>query len=119
MGQTFALCCQGPSDPSTSAKSQSAQQAQICHSRLTALAEGRKKAMYHTIEFTCPLTADLEIAPNQPLERVRIRKGTRLQAQIRPSVVESGYGPVEVADLFFADGTTTRLVPFGAFSFVD
>jgi hypothetical protein len=26
---------------------------------------------------------------------------------------------VEVADLFFADGTTTRTVPFESFSFVD
>lgn len=75
--------------------------------------------MYHTIKFTADLTADLEISPKQPLERLRIRKGDRLQAQIKPSVVETEDGPVEVADLFFTDGMTTRMVPFKSFSFVD
>jgi hypothetical protein len=32
--------------------------------------------------------------------------------------VEGGDGPVEVADLFFADGTATRRVPFASSSFV-
>jgi hypothetical protein len=32
-------------------------------------------------------------------------------------VVETDDGPVEVADLFFADGTTTRSVRFEAFAF--
>jgi len=75
--------------------------------------------MYHTIEFTGALILDLEVAPKQPLERVLIRYGTRLQAQVKPYVVEGVDGPVEVADLFFADGTTTRMVPFESFSFVD
>ena len=75
--------------------------------------------MYHTIEFTDARMVDLEITPNKPLERLRIGKGTRLRAQIKPCVVETVFGPVEVADLFFEDGTTTRMVPFGAFRFVD
>jgi hypothetical protein len=75
--------------------------------------------MYHTIEFCDELIVDLEISPKQWLERLRIRSGTRLQAQIKPHVVETGDGPVEVADLFFADGSTTRMVPFASFSFVD
>jgi len=75
--------------------------------------------MYHAIEFTDDMTVDLEVSPKQPLERLRIRKGTRLQAQIKPYVVETVDGPVEVADLFFEDGTTTRMVPFESFSFVD
>jgi len=33
--------------------------------------------------------------------------------------METEDGPVEVADLFFADGTTTRRVRFESFSFVD
>jgi hypothetical protein len=75
--------------------------------------------MFHTIKFTGDLTVDLEISPKQPLERVRIRKGDRLRVQIKPYVVETEDGPVEVADLFFGDGTTTRMVPFNSFLFVD
>ena len=40
-------------------------------------------------------------------------------AQVKPQVVETETGPVEVADLFFADGTTSRSVPFDDFAFVD
>jgi hypothetical protein len=75
--------------------------------------------MYHTIEFAEPFMADLEISPKHWLERILLRPGTRLQAQLKPSVVETDEGPVEVADLFFADGTATRRVPFQSFSFVD
>jgi hypothetical protein len=42
-----------------------------------------------------------------------------MQVQLKPYVVETKDGLVEVADLFFADGTTARGVPFGSFSFVD
>ena len=48
-----------------------------------------------------------------------VRRGTRLQAQIKIDVIETEDGPMEVADLFFADGTTTRMVPFGPFAFLD
>jgi hypothetical protein len=75
--------------------------------------------MYHTIEFSVEFMVDLEISPKHWLERMLIRRGTRLQAQIKPYVVETEDGPVEVADVFFADGTTTRRVPFEWFSFVD
>jgi hypothetical protein len=74
--------------------------------------------MYHTIEFRVTFTVDLEISSKQPLEQLCIREGTRLQAQLKPSVVETEGGPVEVADLFFADGTATRQVPFACFAFV-
>jgi hypothetical protein len=53
------------------------------------------------------------------LERVQIRNGDRLPAQIKPYVVETAEGPIEVADLFFEDGTATRQVPFAYFAFVD
>jgi hypothetical protein len=75
--------------------------------------------MFHTIKFTGDLTVDLEVSPKQHLARLRIRKGESLQAQIKPYVVETEDGPMEVADLFFEDGTTTRCVPFNTFSFLD
>jgi hypothetical protein len=75
--------------------------------------------MYHSIEFIGDFTVDLETTPKQPLERVLVRKGTRMQAQMKPYVVETVDGPVEVADLFFEDGTTTRMIRFECFSFVD
>jgi hypothetical protein len=75
--------------------------------------------VYHTIEFAVEFLADLETSPKHWLERVLIRRGTRLRAQVKPHVVEGEDGPVEVADLFFADGTAARTVPFESFSFVD
>jgi len=75
--------------------------------------------MYHTIEFSIDFFVDLEISPKHWLERMLIRRGTRLQAQIKPYVMETLEGPVEVAGLFFADGTATRMVPFESFSFTD
>ena len=75
--------------------------------------------MYHTIEFHETLTLDLEVSSKQPLERVSVKKGTRLRAEIRPYVVDTEDGPVEVVDLFFDDGTTTRRVRFSSFSFVE
>jgi hypothetical protein len=50
---------------------------------------------------------------------VRIEKGACRRAQIKPHIVETDEGPVEVADLFFEDGTTIRRVPFAFFQFVD
>ena len=75
--------------------------------------------MYHTVQFNEPLTLDLEVSARQPLERVSVTKGTRLRAQVRPYVVDAVDGPIEVADLFFDDGTTTRGVRFSSFCFVE
>ena len=75
--------------------------------------------MYHTVEFYAKFFVDLETPARHGLERVLIRRGTRLQAEVRPYAMETEEGPVEVADLFFEDGTTARMVPFEAFSFVD
>jgi len=75
--------------------------------------------MYHTIKFATECLVDLEASSKQPLERVLIRPGTGLRAQLRPYVVETDSGPMEVADLFFEDGTAIRTVPFACFSFVD
>jgi hypothetical protein len=73
--------------------------------------------MYHALKFDASLWADLERSPKQPLERVELRRGSRRRAQLRPYVVETPQGPVEVADLFFEDGSTVRAVPFAAFAF--
>jgi hypothetical protein len=75
--------------------------------------------MYHIIEFADDMWADLERSPKQPLERVQLRRGARMGAQIRPHVVETLAGPVEMADLFFEDGTAARNVPFCRFTFAD
>jgi hypothetical protein len=75
--------------------------------------------MYDSIQFTADFTVDVEVSPKQPLERLRIQKGTRTRAQVKPYVVDTNGGPIEVADLFFEDGTTTRTVPFACFHFVE
>jgi hypothetical protein len=75
--------------------------------------------MYHTIEFAAEFIIDRETSAKQPLERILVRKGTRANVQLRPYVVESDEGPVEVADLFFEDGSATRTVRYECFSFVD
>ena len=75
--------------------------------------------MYHLIEFAVAFPADLEVSSKQPLERTVLQAGTRRRAQVRPHVVETDEGPVEVADLFFEDGTAARAVPFASFAFTD
>jgi hypothetical protein len=73
--------------------------------------------MYHAIEFAVDLWVDLERSRRHPLERVLLRRGTRRRAQLRPLVLETAYGPLEAADLFFEDGTATRGIPFASFAF--
>jgi hypothetical protein len=75
--------------------------------------------MYHTIEFLEGVTVDLTVSNRDRLERLLIVPGTCLNVQIRPYVVESAAGPVEVADLFLDDGTAIYHVPFGFFRFKD
>jgi hypothetical protein len=75
--------------------------------------------MYHIIEFTDDMWADLERSPKQPLERVQLRRGTKMRAQVRPHIIETHAGPVELADLFFEDGTAARNIPFYRFAFAE
>jgi hypothetical protein len=75
--------------------------------------------MYHTVEFTLDLELTLARSPRDRLERVPFRRGTRVLAQVRPHVLESAGGPVEVADLFFVDGTSAHGVPFACFRLLD
>ena len=73
--------------------------------------------MYHTIEFYAKFLVDLETPSRHRLEQFLIRRGTRLRAEVKPYAMETAEGPVEVADLFFENGMTARMVPFEAFSF--
>jgi hypothetical protein len=75
--------------------------------------------MFHAIEFIDDFLIDLEVPSTDRLERVLIRRNTRMQARIKPSVVETPEGPVEVADLILPDGTATRRVRFGCFRFAE
>jgi hypothetical protein len=75
--------------------------------------------MYHTIEFAANIWVDLELSPKQPLERIELRRGIRMRAQIRPHVIETLDGPTEVTDLFFEDGTVARDIPFDRFTFAE
>jgi hypothetical protein len=74
--------------------------------------------MAHAIEFRLDFNAEV-VRPDRSRQRAVIQSGTRLHANIRPYVVESLNGPVEVADLHFEDGNVARLVRFAAFRFVD
>lgn len=75
--------------------------------------------MYHTIQFHNECVVDLETSPKNRLERTRVRPGTRLSAATRPFVRITDHGPIEMADLFLADGTALREVPFEWFRFID
>jgi len=75
--------------------------------------------MYHIIKFTANRWVDLEKSPRHRLERLLLRAGDELSVQIKPYVVQTVGGPVETADLFFADGTAVREVPFACFSFIE
>lgn len=75
--------------------------------------------MCHTIEFVNDFLIDVEVPSQQRLVRAKVKRGARLNARIAPYVVEIEEGPIEVADLYLADGTVTRTVRFGCFRFVD
>jgi hypothetical protein len=75
--------------------------------------------MYHNIEFHLKGVAELETPGRLHLEQLVIKPGTRLLAEIKPYVIESKSGPVEVADLLLDDGSVARGVRFASFSFID
>jgi hypothetical protein len=90
--------------------------------------------MYHTIEFRLAGLAEFEIpggagtgeargreahGREAHTEQLVLKRGTRLRARIRPYVVESRDGPIEVADLLLDDGSFSRAVRFAAFRFLD
>jgi hypothetical protein len=75
--------------------------------------------MTHRVEFRWLVLAEVERPEYAYPQRVIIKEGTRLTAHIRPYVVESPEGPVEVADLYLEDGGIARAVRFAAFRFLD
>jgi hypothetical protein len=77
------------------------------------------KTMYHNIEFRLKGITEIETPGRRHLEQLVIKPGTRLHAQIKPYVIESKFGPVEVADLLLEDGSVARGVRFASFSFLD
>jgi hypothetical protein len=85
------------------------------------IAEGQVRGtlMQHTIRFSVAFVASLETALGNQARKVLLREGGLFRVRLKPYVVETKGGPVEVADLYFDDGTTTRQVPFGFFHFVD
>jgi len=78
-----------------------------------------ESTVYHTIQFAVDYTMDVELSAKQPMERRRVLKGSRRLVVLKPYVMGKNGGYLEVADLFFDDGTATRAVPFACFSFVD
>jgi hypothetical protein len=75
--------------------------------------------MFHQVEFRSVVLADVDRQEYAYPQRVVIKEGTRLTAKIKPYVAESADGPIEVADLHFADGSVARAVRFAAFRFLD
>jgi hypothetical protein len=75
--------------------------------------------MLHTIEFRWVVLAEVDRADYAYPQRVVIKEGTRLRAEIKPYVAESDDGPVEVANLSLEDGSALRAVRFAAFRFLD
>ena len=68
--------------------------------------------MDHTIEFTKAVIIGLKISRQQRSQKMRVRKGNRIEAQVRPYVPQTKDGFVEMADLFLDDGASTSGVPF-------
>ena len=75
--------------------------------------------MYHSVQLNADVWVDLERSPKLPIERVLLRGSATMRAQIRPHVINTGTEMVEMADLFFEDGTTARCIPFAWFTFVE
>ena len=75
--------------------------------------------MYHVIEFVRAWWVNLERGPGRPVEQVLLARGSRLRAELRPHVLECGWGLMEAADLFFEDGSVAHDVPFASLTFVD
>lgn len=75
--------------------------------------------MYHHIEFRLRGLAEVERPGSLHTEAIAIKGGTRLRAVVQPRVIETKQGPVEVADLNFADGSVARGVRFASFRFLD
>jgi hypothetical protein len=74
--------------------------------------------MYHQIQFRASYQVDLQVPDKPRLERLLIKQGEVIEAQVRPYVVETSDGPMEVADLQLAGDGTLLAVPMEYFCFV-
>jgi hypothetical protein len=74
--------------------------------------------MSHRIRFRVGFLADLRVPGKPRLERLRVREGDVVTAEVTPHVAEGEDGPVEMADLYLGDGTVALDVRFGYFEFV-
>jgi hypothetical protein len=76
--------------------------------------------MYHIVEFVRDCWVDLEKSQGQPLQRVKLLRGTRRKAEVRPRIIyDRTKVAIEAADLFFEDGSAARKIPFSCFIFPD
>jgi hypothetical protein len=75
--------------------------------------------MLHTIEFRVSGLVQLEMPGKVMPVQVLMERGTRVRARIKPYVIESDKGPIEVADLLSDDGSAARAVRFAHFRFID
>ena len=75
--------------------------------------------MYHLIEFKANFTDEQGLTVRERVERLLALKSKRAHVHLRPHVVETAQGPVEVADLYFQDGTVSHQVRFDQFRFID
>jgi hypothetical protein len=71
------------------------------------------------VEIAIDVQAPLARPSGELLERVCLPAGTRLEAEVRPYVVETVREPTEMADLVLANGTAVLGVPFACFTFID
>jgi hypothetical protein len=75
--------------------------------------------MYHNIEFRIDGLVEIEVPGATHLQQLVLQNGTRVRAQVKPYVVESKHGPIELADLFLENGSAARAVRFASFRFLD
>lgn len=75
--------------------------------------------MYHLIEFGQEVVLDLQIAGKDRSDLLLLDKGSRRRTRVRPYVIDTDDGPVEMADLAFEDGTAANGVRCECFAFVD
>jgi hypothetical protein len=75
--------------------------------------------MYHNLEFRMNGLIELESPDSTRLPHVVLQDWTRVRAQVKPYVLESGRGAIEVADLLLEDGSAARAVRFASFRFLD
>jgi hypothetical protein len=75
--------------------------------------------MYHNITLADDLLIHFAYAPSGRRGRLLIPRGIPRRAHVRPYVVDTEDGPVEVADLFFEDGPATHMLRCECFAFVD